>query len=302
MKKYCWFIFLLILIGCSPHPIAGTASVTPVLSLTPTIESTATKPVVPVTVTQTATSTFTPTPTTIPAQPIATPSAKEKTEITLELLRTNNGCALPCWWGITPNKTSWKDAEKFLKPFSTIYERQPPSEWFVYDVRSPISEQYSELGTIETVVAVRDGIVKEIEIEGIDESPYFLSSILLKYGAPSQVLVSTYSSDSGLPPNQVFLSVDIHYAKKGINVLYGSLASVSGGEIKGCLKNPHLFLWSPQEADRSIDYILGWNKHKTPYLSIEKATDLDIDAFYEKYSNPVVAPCLGTPKNLWPGQ
>jgi hypothetical protein len=77
MKNHYWAILMLILIGCSPNPTVGPAMVTPLPSLTPVVESTATKTTVTATATQTAMPTFTPIITTIPYRPIATPSAKE---------------------------------------------------------------------------------------------------------------------------------------------------------------------------------------------------------------------------------
>ncbi|MBI5823367.1 MAG: hypothetical protein HZB18_05015 [Chloroflexi bacterium] len=293
MKKYHWIILVLVLSGCSPISSVVTPSITSTPFLPPTATSTPIWTANPISIVS---------PTKTPYLPISTPLAKESSEITLELLQTNNGCDLPCWWGINPNQTNWSNASEFLKPFSTIYERQPPSDWFVYDVRSPISTEVSELGIVEVVFAARDGIVREIEANGFNEYSYSPSSILMKYGIPSQVLISSYSSDYGLPPNQVPLSIDLYYPQKGINVLYGTYATVKGEQITGCLKSPHLFLWSPSEHTRTINYILGWDSANTPYMSIEEATDLDIQDFYEKYSNPENSLCLQTPTNLWPSQ
>jgi hypothetical protein len=283
-----------LLVGCVPNSKIETVSITPSPSSTPIITPTATQPPSP---------TFTPTSITIPSHPISTPSAKENTEITLELLRTNNGCDLLCWWGIIPNQTSWSDAKKFLKQFSTIYERQPPSEWFVYDIHSPLPLEFSEVYAVRTVYAIQEGIVKEIEAGYFDEKTYHISSFLKKNGVPTRILVSTYSSDSGLSPNNVPLSVDLYYPEKGINALYGTYATVTGTQIMGCLeKISDLFLWSPAEHNRSIDYILGWDKHQIPYLDIKEATDMSVQEFYDQFVNSENPLCLQTTKNLWPSQ
>jgi hypothetical protein len=244
-----------------------------------------------------------PSSTAIPSRPIPTTAQKEPTEITLELLRTNNGCELPCWWGIIPDQTRWSDAEDFLKPFSNIYERQPPSEWFVYDVRSPIAKTFSELGEIRATYAVRGGTVKELEVSEFDEDSYHLASFLQKHGVPSEVYISSFSSDYGLPPNQVPFGLNLYYPEKGVNALYGTYAMVNGAQIEGCLdKSPILFLWSPEDAHRSMEYILGWDQTSTPYLDVETAIGLSIQEFFDKYSNPENSPCLQTPTILWPSQ
>lgn len=41
----------------------------------------------------------------------------------IELLTNNNGCKLPCFWGITPGSTSWDDARTFLQEFNRIYSQ-----------------------------------------------------------------------------------------------------------------------------------------------------------------------------------
>jgi hypothetical protein len=248
--------------------------------------------------------TFTPIITTIPYRPIATPSAKESSKMTLELLRTNNGCDLPCWWGITPNQTSWSDAKQFLKPFSTIYERQPSGgKWDVYDVHSTLPLEFSDVFAVRTVFAAQKGIVKEIESGYFDEKTFHLSPFLLKYGIPNQIFISSYSSDSGMPKNTVPFTIALYYPKKGIMATYATNAKVMGSKIVGCFdKSPSLFLWSPDEHDRSMDYILGWDKRHTPYLEIEPATGLKVDSFYATLSNPGNKACLETSTSLWPSQ
>lgn len=239
----------------------------------------------------------------LPFHPIPTSSKQEKTEITLEMLRTNNGCDLPCWWGITPNETTWSDAQAFLKPFSKIYERQPPSEWFVYDVMSPISRKYSDFGEVRAVFAAQHGVVKEVEINSFDEEIYHLSTFLREQGVPETILLSTYSSDSGMPSGKVPMTIALYYLEKGIMATYATDADVKGGKIKGCLEErPTLFLWSPDEYTRSIDYILGWDKNNVQYSDIQKSTGLDIQDFYDKYRNLKSAICLETPASLWPSQ
>ena len=299
-------IVAIALMGCMPSLSSKEMQVTsqPVLSATPKTIFTPTETHV-ATATITATTTHVPTSTQINRQPItiSTPSQKESNKITLDLLRTNNGCNLPCWWGIFPNETRWSDAEAFLKSFSTISELQPPSKWDVYEVHSPLSVEFSDVYAVRTIFAAQKGVVKEIETGYFDEKTYHLSSFLQKYGAPAQILVSTYSSDSGMPKNQVPLSINLYYPEKGINALYGTTATVNGTQIYGCIQDsPSLFLWSPDEHIRSIDYILGWDKHHIQYISIEQATGSSIQEFYEKYVNSVNAPCLQTPTNLWQGQ
>lgn len=295
MKKYLYVFTILVLVGCNPNLYSISVTTTSLPSAIPTTTSTKTP---------TASPTITPT-STIPSSPIPTPIAKEENEITLELIQTNNGCDLPCWWGIIPNKTRWKDAERFFKRFSTIYyhEGQPPKEWEVYEIHSHIAEEYSDVGAVRMVFAAKEGVIKEMEVGYFDEATYNLDSVLSKYGIPSQIFISTYSSDYGMPPNQVPFSLDLYYPDLGINFVYGTTATVNGSQIYGCFYEGSevIFLWSPQEYTRSIDYILGWDKHNIPYLSIRDAIGIDTKTFYENFKRGSTH-CLQTPTNLWYSQ
>jgi hypothetical protein len=236
------------------------------------------------------------------SQPIPTLQLQKPEEISFKLLRLNNGCSLPCWWGITPGQTFWSDAEEFLESFSDISLSESVN-WSVYFVRSPISKDYSSLEEIRAIYATQDGLVKEIQVSEFDERTYHISNFIKKYGIPSRVLVSSYSSDYGLPPNQVPLSLNLYYPEKGINALYGTYATIKGEDIEGCLdKSPNLFLWSPEHTNRSVEYILGWDNTSTPYMDIEEATGLSIKDFFDVYSDSQNNPCIYTKKNLWPSQ
>jgi hypothetical protein len=76
------------------------------------------------TVTETTQPTYTPMPTEV--APSVTPlstrtptlpptlTAPERIGKFRELLITNLGCRLPCWWGMTPGESLWTDANQFL--------------------------------------------------------------------------------------------------------------------------------------------------------------------------------------------
>lgn len=288
-----FFVLMFGAIGC----ISSTTLSTP-LSNTPTSDSK-----VNATSTKIPTTEGTPIIAALTSPPPVTNSvSKDKSEITLELLRTNNDCELPCWWGITPNQTQWKEAEFFLRSFSKITSRQSP-DWFVYYARSPIEKIYSDVSEVRSTFAVQNGVVKEIEITSFNESTYHLSNFLQRVGIPELVLISTYSSDYGTENGTVPMTVALYYPNLGIMATYGSWANLDGTFINGCLdKSPTLFLWSPQEYKREIEYILRWDFDHVPYLPIEDATNLDNRAFYENFSNNDISPCLATPITLWPKQ
>lgn len=58
-----------------------------------------------------------PAPTSLPVAPTLGPAptlSPESEGRVLELLKTNAGCDLPCWWGIVPGQTSWAETRKLV--------------------------------------------------------------------------------------------------------------------------------------------------------------------------------------------
>lgn len=256
--------------------------------------------------------TSTPTPTkvvilpsttsTLVPEPTKTPIIDKK-EFTLELIETNNGCKLPCWWGITPNQTKWSEVKNFLGSFSIINTRKTP-DWFVYLVRSETDEKISNVKEVWSTFGVQNDIVKEIDIDPFNQERYYLNNFLQSIGKPESILISSYSSDSGAGKDIVPLTVALYYPKLGILALYGSWANTSGNTITACFETgPKLFLWSPDSSGKySLEYFLSWDKNHVPYRNVEESTNLTVETFFEKYSNTQGELCLQTPRDLWPSQ
>ena len=56
-----------------------------------------------------------------------------------EMLQTNGGCELPCWWGIIPGKTSWKEMQAAFTD-QAIARRIP--RWF-WCREAPCAERHT---------------------------------------------------------------------------------------------------------------------------------------------------------------
>ena len=107
-------LVVVLLVGCTAQMIPYTSTATASTGITFT-------PLPDVKPSETATLTHTPTntPTLIPTltwTPLPTLSAEAAHAKIKELLKTNGGCELPCWWGIIPGKTAWPEALHFLTP------------------------------------------------------------------------------------------------------------------------------------------------------------------------------------------
>jgi len=177
-------------------------------------------------------------------------TAGERQIAVSELLTTNSGCLLPCWWGITPGKTSWVEARHFLDSFMIYIAEQGSSELFYESVEVPLPAPYSNATYMAHTYLVKSGVVDSIEIYNFNLAPnYYFPKFLETYGQPAEVWIRTFSQEEmGIQP---FL-IDLFYPGKGILVEYSTGYPMKdvGGKLQNCLKgldSPFIFLWSPEK-------------------------------------------------------
>ncbi|MBN2716493.1 MAG: PD40 domain-containing protein, partial [Deltaproteobacteria bacterium] len=113
---------------------------------------------------------------------------KEKQSYALaitEMLTTNGGCQLPCWWGITPGKTSITDALNVLnqlKPKSCVSKNSWVYSFFI------APHNISSINQLEVDIYHENEIAHQIEVYGFDWPAYGLSQVLTTYGEPDEIL------------------------------------------------------------------------------------------------------------------
>lgn len=240
------------------------------------------------------TATASPSPTSLPT--LTSDNAKK---LVRKLLEDNGGCHLPCWWGITPGKTTWVEARHFLESFS-IYVGETGG------VRFPLPAPYSNATFMDHGYFIKNGVVDYIRIYNFNLAPnYYFPKFLKTYGQPREVWIRTFSEEEmGI---QIF-TVDLFYQDLGVLVEYstGDPLKDVGGKLQNCLKgmdSPFIFLWSPEKQH------LSFQDAKQKFLDITnlpepkpllEATGMDVKTFYEIFKNPETNVCLETPKNLWP--
>lgn len=306
------FVALYILAGCSPidsksNPTNEIASTVAPVAHTPTrvISIEPSSPQTP-SMTPTLAPTFPPTPTAIPTMTaIPTPPNVENEQEILWLLDTNNGCRLPCWWGITPGQTEWTTAKQFLNRYDVdIYKSIETSGTTYYQVTIPLSlDVFSEDKTGLGIVVEQD-IVQEISIHFpfLTIPPgylthYYLSEFLTTYGSPTEIWVSTYSSFNELP-----FSVVLFYPDQGIVVLYSVSGVKQDDIVTGCIQQEPVRtfrLWFPP-LGLTFDQIKRTSAFNAEYLSLVESTGIDLITFYERFKDPTNQLCLETPAELWP--
>lgn len=253
-----------------------------IASVTPTGWNTTTNTAI-VPPTETPGPTFTPT-TTATRKPQPTLTPKEAEALVEDLIATNGGCLLPCWWGITPGVTTWEETRSFLEPFATsiLILREN-----LYGVTIDNLHESISRGGVGATILVKDNIVQTISTEVF----YPLTEVLKVYGQPDEVRV--YVDSQSIDALAPFV-IALYYEKLGF------LASYRGKTSKGEVIDicPSLigeqqtvwYLWSPaltvsfEKAGREA--LLFVSPSENPFLRLEKTTNIDDKLFFEKYRDP----------------
>lgn len=313
LSKHCiYFWMLFILAGCTrttQAPVVSptrteavstiTPSMPPTLSMTPAPTETVTVTPLPVTPTSSLT------PTLLPPLPV-----EQAQRLAVALLDDNAGCRLPCWWGITPGQTSWQAALEFFSQFSIDIAEHP--QGLVAEVWPPITINESSGWYLDLFLVKRDDVYY-IEVYPLQKwHKYHLSQLLTEYGKPDEVWMHTSRTpgppSGGSGPGS-FTILYLYY-RQGIVASFGSPVEGVGTSdvfLRGCFNDgpDSLFLWPPQAYQSFLDFAKEVDLDELKYaekllLPLDAATDMDIDTFYQTYSNSEFAPCIDTLENLWP--
>ncbi|MCI0555198.1 MAG: hypothetical protein L0287_29990 [Anaerolineae bacterium] len=315
MKRITLLILLLLIAGCStfsssriqPTPTLSTKLPEATVTISPTSPS---KPTPTIMI---------PTPSPLPTLPPA-----EAEAMTLNLLQDNGGCLFPCWWGLTPGKTSTQTAKSLLEKFTanslrtTFYEDVGGASWLIEKngllLDIIVSFTYDRLlsGTVESF-RITTEVKKELEGGGFEtvwENPlneqflqaYALPQILSTYGQPKDVLV--FANEGWR-----YFSLILNYSEQGFVVWYSAPLESSGDKYLGCMSKAFtkLYLWAPEFSYTWAEGVTGTgDKSEIDSLNrdfqpLEKVTSMTLDEFYNDFVDTNNFTCLETPKQLWPG-
>lgn len=168
---------------------------------------------------------------------------------------------------------------------------------------TPSSTSESIITATNNVSSLINDIVQTISISDFDIPNYYLKEFLVANGNPDAIWVFTNSvNPTGI--DKIGFLVSLYYKKQQMIVTYGRGQATIGEEwLTGCIMySPSLRIWAwneslgiPENAFSNLDVIrMSWK-------SISEATQgvLDIDKFYQSFSNPNAEPCFQTPKNIW---
>lgn len=235
------------------------------------------------------------------ATPLPTLTYEDKLAVTKDLLTTNAGCKLPCWWGFTPGETKWEDAKRYLETFATIFhyiERNDDIKvevgFLVPEEFSPSAEEFPGPRGIYNDYFIEDEVIVAIEIDVGLAHTYDLSNLLKEYGQPDEVYIDT---DPERFQGSLQTTLVLLYKSQGIFAYYEVPGTEMGDEIQACFENENvsrMMVWSPEiewsyiEATEKTQFLPPIRE----FLFLEEVTDMDEEMFYQTYQDTTSSICI----------
>jgi len=246
----------------------------------------------PVPSTPTSSPTHTPAPPTITPRPTLT--AEERWAIAKEMLETNGGCELPCWWGIIPGKTDWQSVKEWFTAIGGfVFEIPSPERLFDYYIDMSFEHNHGIVESITVMSEIARGYNSQHFAQ--DWRRYSLDQVLTRYGLPSQVYIQF------VPPLEqdapAYYQLWLVYDHLGFYTVYTGPVAYEPPIMKACLRFKEvwsimLYLQSPRPGEPVLE---------SPDLHpLEEATGMDVQTFYETFRQAGTAACLESPVEVWP--
>jgi hypothetical protein len=250
--------------------------------------------------------------------PMPTLQAEEARELILDMLITNAGCELPCWWGFDPRSTEWSKAVKFFDTLDaiTLHRSILKYEGDDYDIVTlyvnppglKLNIEYYTSGEKINRIWIITEMRRESDFEYDYNNPdyfhamqnYTIDQILKIYGMPEQVWIKSF------PPAPVwhYTQTLLFYPNLGILMEYQSetgLRIIDGTDMSTTCPAEgfiSLRLFDP-ETEPDLEDLLEPNDNLWRYLPLEEATDMSIEEFFEAYITPGCHTEVITPAELW---
>lgn len=315
MKRIVLPILLFLLAGCGTvdSPLVQATS-TPI-----TILPVETAIISPTLLPEPTSTIMIPTPSPLPTLPPA-----EAEAMIFDLLQNNEGCLLPCWWGLTPGKSSQKDAQSLLETLATdfssvnFYDNVSGASWliksdgllldlivsFLHD-RALVDVVESFRITMEVKRELSEGGFETVWENPLNErylQAYMLPQILSVYRQPKEVFV--FANEGWR-----YFSLVLDYSDRGFAIWYSAPLESSSDKYIGCMSKTfaRLYLWAPEFSYTWAEGVTGTgDKSEIDALNrdfrpLEEVTSTTLEEFYDTFMNTDHIGCIETPRELWPG-
>jgi hypothetical protein len=286
MKKLLSLLFVLglALSACGTSP---TQSALPAQSSTPSQVPSATQTLIP------PTSTVTPLPTIPTLMSLPTLNSDQAKETIQALLKESADCLAPCFWGITPSKTTLEEAKQNLAHLGIR-----PQYTNTLDNKEYYDSSYTfDYGlSISLLLATKDGVVQnlvvnitpELQQTGVPRGwlAYSPETLIARYGIPSQAGIVV---DTG---PRTFFAMDIYFDKFDLVIQYAGYGLVAS-DTRIC---PLI------EQFESVRVWLGKNPENPPgkAVPLEEATSLTMEEFSALMADSPEKACFNLKAEAFP--
>jgi hypothetical protein len=272
----------------------------PVITDTPLIPPTETSPTIYATET---------------SKPKATMTDLDRKMFVQSFLETNENCRLPCLWETIPGETSWMDVETRLRHMGLE---------FIGTSSLESGNTYHGLGGFDLLnkhifnsfsFVERNGVVMAMHLisEGYANPEYFQGQwrdyspkqIMSTYGKPSRVWLKTQEKTIG---DRHSYDLWLVYDDYGFIIQYVGFLENKGQILHICPRFEggmdimwlQIYIHAPDDLTPSEN--MGGLVSPEPQAgkkSIEDATGLSVDDFYELFHQNQELACFDTPSDIW---
>lgn len=303
-----------ILVACAPkaeqtsNPTSLPGTVTPTKAV---IRTTLTKTT---TLTSTMTSTALPTLTSTPIPPTPTRTLMPTLNSTvgfntlMSYYENNGGCQLPCWWGITPGKTTWDEARSKLSIISSemgpFIKAGLPAYDYSFDV--PMNVDPLGLGFFEPRLWVDHNTIYGINLntgwiqKGVD---YSLSFVLKEFGKPNEIWIDLETDVQDKPHYELDLFypfLGLLFNSTGDGEFIGSGVEICPQGFRRGLFPAAVTLFPPRVEISYVELknlLFDWSANEFDFIKLISISDgFDETEFYQTYQDPNTNICFHTNK------
>jgi len=229
--------------------------------------------------------------------PLDTLKPAQITETLQPLLQEPMNCAVPCFWGITPGKTSLEDVRIFFSklgftPFEKVYEGRG-FYTILYNTGSGYDSHVTfhvNNSLVENIVITPD--IPKPKAGGLrDWIAYSPETLITRYGNPSSVrfTLSSYGLAGSLP--NIAVNMIMYFDTSDLIVHYSGYNMTPASFCPLTASFDHVRLW------------IGNNPPDTPSfetIPLEKATSLTIDQFAQLMKEEPAKACFTLKEEAFP--
>lgn len=246
---------------------------------------------------------------TIPPTPFPTLSIQEKEKKVRELISTNNGCSLPCIWGITPGETKKVEVDSLLGQFGQTSPYRSTDNDIWVKIAGPVRDDKSidfhlayleKNDVVEGIEFYSDGLYAPDIFQEIYKN-YSPQNIFLQLGLPDRVFI--IAANQGAP--RVGYEILLCYDKIGLMLDYSGITE-NLGTLHFCPTFPdkkeidtiRIYAQNPSNQE-PLENLRNLPDFSQNFFSFEEKTGISIEKLFKNLSNGN-NPCFDTPVDIWP--